>query len=64
MAYLASDAAQKLYAETNHEYPVKAGVPVSQMVASFGQLNADPLPLSQIAKNRRGRPDADQRQGA
>ncbi len=53
MAFLASDAAQKLYAETNHEYPVKAGVPVSQMVASFGQLNADPLPLSQIAKNRR-----------
>ncbi|MDH3194691.1 MAG: extracellular solute-binding protein, partial [Hyphomicrobiales bacterium] len=38
MAFLASDAAQKLYAETNHEYPVKAGVPVSEMVASFGQL--------------------------
>ena len=53
MAFLASDAAQKLYAETNHEYPVKAGVPVSEMVASFGQLNPDPLPLSEIAKNRR-----------
>lgn len=53
MAFLASEAAQKLYAETNHEYPVKAGVPVSEMVASFGQLNADPLPLSEIAKNRR-----------
>ncbi len=53
MAYLTGEAAQKLYAETNHEYPVKAGVPVSEMVASFGQLNADPLPLSEIAKNRR-----------
>jgi len=53
MAFLASDAAQKLYAETNHEYPVKAGVPVSEMVASFGQLDPDPLPLSEIAKNRR-----------
>ena len=53
MAFLASEAAQKLYAETNHEYPVKAGVPVSEMVASFGQLNADPLPLSEIARNRR-----------
>ncbi len=53
MAYLTGDAAQKLYAETNHEYPVKAGVPVSEMVASFGRLNADPLPLSEIAKNRR-----------
>ena len=53
MAYLTGDVAQKLYAETNHEYPVKAGVPVSEMVASFGQLNADPLPLSEIAKNRR-----------
>jgi len=53
MAYLTGEAAQKLYAETNHEYPVKAGVPVSEMVASFGQLNADPLPLSEIARNRR-----------
>jgi len=53
MAFLASDAAQKLYAETNHEYPVKAGVPVSEMVASFGQLKPDPLALSEIAKNRR-----------
>ncbi len=53
MAYLASDAAQKLYAEINHEYPVKAGVAVSEMVASFGQLKADRLPLSEIARNRR-----------
>jgi len=53
MAFLSSDVAQQLYAETNHEYPVKAGVPVSAMVASFGQLNADALPLSEIARNRR-----------
>ena len=53
MAFLASDGAQKLYAETNHEYPVTTGIAVSEMVASFGQLNADPLPLSEIARNRR-----------
>jgi iron(III) transport system substrate-binding protein len=53
MEFLAGDAAQQLYAETNHEYPVKAGVPVSQMVASFGELNPDTISLSEIAKNRR-----------
>lgn len=52
MEYLASDEAQRLYAETNFEYPVKEGVAVSGLVASFGELNADKLPLDEVARNR------------
>lgn len=53
MDFLASDEAQRIYAEANHEYPVKEGVPVSDVVASFGELKADELPLSDIAENRK-----------
>jgi iron(III) transport system substrate-binding protein len=52
MEFLASDEAQRLYAETNHEYPVKQGVAVSEIVASFGELDADELPLDEVAKSR------------
>ena len=52
MEFLASDEAQRIYAETNYEYPVKEGVPVSDVVASFGELKADELSLDEIAKNR------------
>jgi len=53
MEFLASDEAQKIYAETNHEYPVAAGVAISDMVQSFGTLKADTLPIADIAKNRK-----------
>lgn len=53
MEFLSSDEAQRIYAETNHEYPVKEGVPVSELVASWGELKADPMPLSEIAKLRK-----------
>lgn len=53
MAFLASEEAQQIYAGANHEYPVKPGVPVSDMVKSFGMLNADRLPISEIAGHRR-----------
>jgi iron(III) transport system substrate-binding protein len=50
--FLTSDEAQHLYAEVNFEYPLKPGVPPSQIVASWGELRADPLPLSVVAANR------------
>lgn len=52
MEWLASDAAQKIYAETNHEFPVKAGVAKSELVASWGEFTADTTPLADIAKAR------------
>jgi len=53
LEYLVSDKAQSLYANANYEYPVKAGVKLDPVVASFGTLVVDPLPLTEIAKHRK-----------
>jgi iron(III) transport system substrate-binding protein len=53
MEFLASDEAQKIYAAANNEYPVSPHVAPSEIVASWGTLKADPLPLENIAKYRR-----------
>ena len=55
MEWLSSDEAQKLYAETNHEFPVKPGVPRSALVQSWGTFTPDTLALAAIATKR---PDA------
>ena len=52
MEWLSGDTAQKIYAETNHEYPVKLGVARSALVQSWGEFTADPTPLSEIAAAR------------
>ena len=53
MAYLASPAAQKIYAEGNAEYPVVPGVEAAAIVKSWGELKPDSLPLSEIARLRK-----------
>ncbi|MEE8351235.1 MAG: Fe(3+) ABC transporter substrate-binding protein [Rhodospirillales bacterium] len=50
--YLSSDAAQKIYAQDNFEYPIKAGVKLHPIVAGWGKFKADEMFLHQIAKNR------------
>lgn len=50
MEWLAGDKAQGMYASTNYEYPVKAGIPIDPAVVSFGELKIDPLPIGEIAK--------------
>ncbi|MDQ2065619.1 Fe(3+) ABC transporter substrate-binding protein [Xinfangfangia sp. CPCC 101601] len=52
MEWLSSDAAQQIYAETNNEFPVKPGVPASELVTSWGSFTADALPLADVAKHR------------
>lgn len=52
MEWLTGDAAQKIYAETNYEFPVKAGVEKSELVASWGEFTADTKPLTEVAKLR------------
>jgi iron(III) transport system substrate-binding protein len=52
MEFLVSDAAQEIYAETNHEFPVKPGVAPSKLVASWGVLKPDTLSLDKIAALR------------
>ncbi|MEL6373297.1 MAG: Fe(3+) ABC transporter substrate-binding protein [Pseudomonadota bacterium] len=53
MEFLTSQAAQKLYASTNFEYPVVAGVDVDPRVKSWGTLKPDPITLDAIAKLRK-----------
>jgi iron(III) transport system substrate-binding protein len=53
LEYLVSDKAQSLYANANYEYPIKKGVKLDPVVASFGELVVDPLPLTEIAKHRK-----------
>jgi len=51
--WLAGDTAQHLYADVNYEYPVKSGIKVNDIVASYGTLKPDTMPLSKIAANKK-----------
>lgn len=53
LEYLVSEKAQHLYANANYEYPVRDGVELDPVVASFGPLEVDPLPLTDVVKHRR-----------
>jgi iron(III) transport system substrate-binding protein len=52
LEYLVSDAAQKLYAEANFEYPVKRSAEVDPIIAALGELRIDETPLAEIARHR------------
>jgi iron(III) transport system substrate-binding protein len=52
MEFLSSDAAQKIYAETNHEFPVKPGVERSDLVKSWGEFTPDAVNLADLAELR------------
>ena len=52
MEWLSSDHAQQIYAETNNEFPVKPGVPRSELVASWGEFTPDGLSLAEVAGHR------------
>lgn len=53
LEYLVSDEAQKIYAQANYEYPVKAGAEADPIIASFGELKVDSVPLTEIVKHRK-----------
>ncbi len=53
IAFLASPEGQKIYAETNNEYPVDPKVEPSATVKSWGSLKPDALPLLNVAKFRK-----------
>ena len=52
MEFLSSDEAQRIYAETNHEFPVKPGVERSALVASWGDFTPDAISLMDVARAR------------
>lgn len=53
LEFLASDHAQAIYAKNGFEYPVKPGVKIDPIIASFGKLNIDSIRLSDIARHRK-----------
>jgi iron(III) transport system substrate-binding protein len=53
LEFLASDKGQEMYAEGNYEYPVKDGVPWSEVVESWGTFKSDPIALDEIATFRK-----------
>lgn len=54
LEFLTSEPAQVLYAQANYEHPVRKGVALDPVVArNIGELNVDPLPLTEIAKHRK-----------
>lgn len=55
MEWLSSDEAQKIYSETNYEFPVKPGVERSDLVKSWGEFTPDSIALADVAAKR---PDA------
>ena len=50
--FMTDNKAQNMYASMNMEYPVKPGVELSKLVASWGTFKEDTLPLSEISKYR------------
>ena len=50
--FLVSDEAQKIYAETNYEFPVSDHVERSELVESWGTFTPDSVPLSEVSDLR------------
>ncbi len=50
LEYLVSDEAQHWYAESNYEYPVRPGIPVSDTLRQWGEFKSDQLPLSRLGE--------------
>ncbi|WBU29247.1 Fe(3+) ABC transporter substrate-binding protein [Rhodopseudomonas palustris] len=51
--WLVGEKAQQIYADANYEYPIRAGVPLNPIIAGYGKLKPDPLPIAKIAANRK-----------
>lgn len=50
LEFLSSDDAQRVFAEANHEYPVKPGVEPSAVLRGWGQFKADTLNLAVLGE--------------
>jgi iron(III) transport system substrate-binding protein len=50
MEFLVSEEAQRWYADTNHEYPVVAGIEASETLKAWGSFKADEINLSELGR--------------
>lgn len=51
LEYLVSPEAQRIFAESNHEYPVVDGVAIDSVVSGFGDFKADSLNAAVFGQN-------------
>ncbi|MCK2183868.1 Fe(3+) ABC transporter substrate-binding protein [Halomonas getboli] len=51
LEFLASDEAQSIFASGNHEFPVVDGVPIDDVLASWGDFKTDDLNVSVLGEN-------------
>ncbi|MGH6761881.1 MAG: extracellular solute-binding protein [Phyllobacterium sp.] len=51
--FLASEKAQKIYGDIVYEYPANPKYKPNELIASFGELKADKIPLSEAVKHRK-----------
>ncbi|MCW5687462.1 MAG: iron ABC transporter substrate-binding protein, partial [Pseudolabrys sp.] len=49
----AGEKAQHMYADVNFEYPLRPGIAINPIIAGYGTLKPDPLPLSKIAASKK-----------
>ena len=50
--FMASDEAQKIYAEDNFEYPVREGIALHPIVENWGDFKSEETPLATVALHR------------
>ena len=51
LEFLAGDTAQEIYARKNHEYPIRQGIKVSEIVKSWGYpFKMDDINLTNLGK--------------
>ena len=51
--WLVGEKAQHMYADVNYEYPIRAGIAINPIIASYGALKADSVPLAKIAEHKK-----------
>jgi iron(III) transport system substrate-binding protein len=51
LEFLISPEAQKVFADANYEFPIRAGVPPIDIVQAWGTFKADPVNVSALGKN-------------
>jgi iron(III) transport system substrate-binding protein len=51
LEFLASKPGQKIYAEIGHEFPVRKGVKVSDVVAALGKFKSDHIEIEVLGNN-------------
>jgi iron(III) transport system substrate-binding protein len=51
--YMTSTSAQQVFANVNYEYPVRPGVAVNPLIASFGELKPDAMAMADVARARK-----------